>query len=299
MRALLLPFPGDEARTARIAASLGAEIAVAEVRRFPDGESYVRIDTPCEGRDVVVVATMDRPDAKLPAVLFAASAARDHGARHVVLAAPYLAYMRQDARFRPGESVTAAIVARWLSDAFHAVVAVDPHLHRLDSLGELYRVPTVAVSAAPAIVTHLRATVTEPVLVGPDAESGRWVGIVAEQLGAPCVVLEKVRHGDRDVTIRGAEGAAMWRGRTPVLLDDIVSTGKTMIGAARVLADAGFAKAVVVGVHAVFVPGAYDELRRAPVARIVTCDTIAHPSNGIPIDELLASGIGEALARLA
>jgi ribose-phosphate pyrophosphokinase len=299
MSVLLVALPGNEARTARLAARLSAEVATAEFRRFPDGETYVRIDTPASGRTVVVVASLDRPDEKLPAVLFAASAARECGARRVVLTAPYLAYMRQDARFRPGEAVTAGVVARWLSAAFDAIVAVDPHLHRVGSLGELYRVPTVAVSAASAVADHLRASVERPVIVGPDAESGRWVGAVAASLDAPCVVLEKVRRGDRDVLIGGADGAAMWKSRTPVLLDDIVSTGRTMIGAARLLEEAGFAPAVCVGVHAVFAPGAYDELRRAHVARVVTCDTIEHPSNGISLDELLARGVEDALARIA
>lgn len=298
MSRLLLALPGNDARAVRLAALLGAEIATTEFRRFPDGETYVRLDTPAAGRTVVVVASLDRPDEKLPALLFAASAAREHGARRVVLAAPYLAYMRQDARFRPGEAVTAGVVARWLSTAFDAIVAVDPHLHRVGSLDELYGVPTVAVSAAAAIADHVRASVPNPVVVGPDAESGRWVGAVAQSLGAPCVVLEKVRRGDRDVTIGGADGAAMWRSRTPVLLDDIVSTGKTMIGAARLLEATGFAPAVCVGVHAVFAPGAYDELRRAHVARVVTCDTIAHPSNGISLDAAVARGIEDALARV-
>ena len=298
MSVLLVALPGSEARAARLATRLAAEVAAAEFRRFPDGETYVRLDTPATGRTVVVVASLDRPDDKLPALLFAASAAREHGARRVVLAAPYLAYMRQDARFRPGEAVTARVVARWLSAAFDAVVAVDPHLHRVDSLGELYGVPTVAVSAASAIAAYIRETVERPVVVGPDAESGRWVGAVAESLGAPCVVLEKVRRGDRDVTIRGIDGAALWKSRTPVLLDDIVSTGRTMIGAAGLLEQAGFAPAVCIGVHAVFAPDAYDDLRRARVDRVVTCDTIEHPSNAIALDALVARGLEAALARI-
>lgn len=299
MSVLLVALPGNEARAAGLSARLSAEVATTEFRRFPDGEAYVRLDTPTAGRTVVVVAALDRPDEKLPSLLFAASAAREGGARRVALVAPYLAYMRQDARFRPGEAVTAGVVARWLSGAFDAIVAVDPHLHRVGSLAELYGVPTIAVSAADAIAAHVRATVPQPVVVGPDAESGRWVGAVADRLGAPCVVLEKVRRGDRDVTIRGADGAAMWKARTPVLLDDIVSTGRTMLGAARLLEETGFPPAVCVGVHAVFAAGAYDELRRAHVARVVTCDTIAHPSNGISLDEPLARGVEAALARLA
>ena len=244
MPILLVPLPGNEARARRLATSLAAEVAEVEIRRFPDAESYARLDTDARGAVVVVVASLDRPDEKIAPLLFAAAAARERGAKRVVLAAPYLAYMRQDASFRPGEAVTARVFASWISGAFDAVVAVDPHLHRLESLDELYRVPAIAVSAAPAIAAFVRAHVASPLIVGPDAESGRWVGAVAEAIGCPAVVLEKTRHGDRDVSIGGAEGIGMWRGRVPVLLDDIVSTGRTMIGAARVLEAAGFARAI-------------------------------------------------------
>lgn len=298
MSLLLLPLPGSEALASRLGALLEAERADTELRRFPDGESYARVDTDAAGRVVVVVGSLDGPDLKLAPLLFAAAAARARGASRVILAAPYLAYMRQDASFRPGEAVTARVFARLLSTTFDAVVAVDPHLHRLHSLDELYDVPTEAVSAAPAIVEYLRRTVEDPVLVGPDAESGRWVGAVAEALGAPSIVFEKIRRGDRDVSIGGADGASMWRARTPVLIDDIISTGRTMIGAANVLAAAGFRPAVCVGIHAVLVPGAYEELRSAPISRIATSDTIAHPSNEFSVDAPLAEGIRRVVARL-
>ncbi len=298
MSLLLLPLPGDEARASRLERLLGADRAPVAFRRFPDGETYARLDGDATGRVVVVVGSLCDPDSKLATLLFAAQAARDRGARKVVLAAPYLAYMRQDASFLPGEVVTSRVFAQLLSRAFDALVAVDPHLHRLESLDELYDIPTVAVSAAPAIIAYLRRTVPDPVIVGPDSESGRWVGAVADALGAPSLVFEKTRHGDRDVTIGGADGASMWKQRTPVLLDDIISTGRTMTGAANVLAAAGFSKAVCVGIHAVLVPGAYAELLRAPIARVATTDTIEHESNAIPVDALLADGIREAVSRL-
>ena len=293
---LFVPLPGEEARASRLAAALSAEVAQAVFRRFPDGESYVRLDSDATGRVVVVVASLDRPDEKIAPLLFAAAAARERGATRVVLVAPYLAYMRQDASFRAGEAVTARVFARLVSASFDSVVVVDPHLHRLASLDELYSVPTTAVSAAPAIAEHVRRTVPHPLLVGPDAESGRWVGAVAESLGAPCVVFEKTRQGDREVLIGGADGVEMWRGRTPVLLDDIISTGRTMIGAAEVLKRAGFAKAVAIGVHAVLVPGALEELLASHVERVVTCDTIPHPTNAIALDAPLAEAIARAAA---
>jgi len=299
MSLLLLPLPHESARAARLAPGLGADVAAVAFHRFPDGESYVRLDADATGRDVVVLSTMVRPDEKLAPLLFAAAAARERGARRVLLAAPYLAYMRQDASFRPGEAVTARVVAKALSGAFDAVVTIDPHLHRVASLGELYAVPTIAVSAAPSIAEFVGRTVSSPLLVGPDAESGRWVGAVAERLGAPCVVFEKTRQGDREVSIGGSAGIGLWRGRTPVLVDDIISTGRTMIGAASLLQREGFAKALVIGVHAVLGPRARDELAAAHVERVVTCDTIEDPTNAIPLDAVLVEGVLAAVARSA
>lgn len=296
MSHLLLPLPHEAARARRLAPRLGAEVAAVTFRKFPDGESYVRLDSDATGRVVVVLSTLSSPDEKLTSLVFAAAAARERGAARVVLAAPYLSYMRQDASFQVGEAVTARVFARLICGTFDAVVAVDPHLHRLASLDELYSIPTTAVSAAPSIAEHIRRTVRDPLLVGPDAESGRWVGAVADALGAPCVVFEKTRHGDRDVVIGGSDGVEMWRGRTPVLLDDIISTGRTMIGAAEVLKRAGFAKAVAIGVHAVLVPGALDELLASHVDRVVTCDTIAHPTNAICLDEPLSDAVLRAAA---
>ena len=165
-------------------------------------------------------------------LLFAAATARELGASRVGLVAPYLAYMRQDRRFKPGEAVTSRQVARLLSDAFDWLVTVDPHLHRYSSLADIYSIPTHVVHAAPLIAEWIKANVTNPLIIGPDSESEQWVAAVASDVGAPYSVLEKVRHGDRDVEIR-LKDLEQWKGRTPVLVDDIISTGRTMIEAVR------------------------------------------------------------------
>ncbi|HIC81255.1 MAG TPA: hypothetical protein EYP07_09865, partial [Kiloniellaceae bacterium] len=116
-------------------------------RRFPDGESYVRIDDDCAGLPVAIYVQLDRPDAKLPGLLFAAAQLRQMGATQVGLVAPYLPYLRHDERFRPGEALSSRIFAGWLEQHFDWPVTVDPHLHRYSDLKELYSIPAQTLSA--------------------------------------------------------------------------------------------------------------------------------------------------------
>ena len=293
MRPLLLVLQGNEAIATALAPELSAETEQASVRRFPDGETYVRIETPVAGRSVVLVCTLSRPDDKVLPLLFLAAAARELGAARVGLVAPYLAYMRQDRRFQPGEGVTSKYFADLLSSTVDWLVTVDPHLHRRASLQEIYSIPTSVVSAAPTISQWIGSEIQRPVLVGPDAESLQWVRAVAEGAGAPFTVLEKVRRGDRDVEV-SVPHVDRWQDHTPVLVDDIISTARTMLATIDHLRLASLPPPVCVGVHAVFAEGSYEELRSRGAARVVTCNTIPHASNAIDVLPQIA-----AAARLA
>jgi ribose-phosphate pyrophosphokinase len=211
---LLLAMPGNETLAGKLAAQLGWDLERIETRPFPDGETYLRLPTNPEGRDVAMACTLDRPNDKLLSLLFAAATARELKARRVGLVCPYLAYMRQDRRFKPGEAVTSRQVASLLSDAFDWLVTVDPHLHRYGSLGDIYSIPTRVIHAAPLVARWIAANVADPLIVGPDSESEQWVAAVAKDAAAPHAVLEKKRLGDRKVEIRLGD-LHRWKGRTP------------------------------------------------------------------------------------
>lgn len=297
MKPVLLALPGNEALTHILALRLDADIGQLCVRRFPDGETYLRIESELTGRPIIVVATLDRPDEKLLPLLFLSSTAREMGAVSVGLVAPYLAYMRQDQRFLPGEAVSSVVFARCLSGAVDWLVTVDPHLHRRSSLGEIYTIPSKVLHAAPLVAAWTREFVSSPLLIGPDAESEQWVAAVAKAAGAPYVVLQKIRRGDHEVEV-SVPDVARWHACTPVLVDDIISTARTMIETVGHLRRAGLAAPVCIGVHAVFADGAYQALQGAGVARVLTCNSIAHTSNVIDLGELLATGVQAMLASL-
>ena len=128
MSAIVYPLPGNEVVAHSLAAEIDGEIGKLVVRRFPDGESYFRYETPIDGREVILVASLDRPDEKVLPVIFAAGTAKELGASKVGLVAPYLAYMRQDKRFNPGEAVSSIYFAKVLSSWIDWLVTIDPHL---------------------------------------------------------------------------------------------------------------------------------------------------------------------------
>jgi ribose-phosphate pyrophosphokinase len=289
---VLIAVPGGEAHADRLGTRLGFEVLVPELRQFPDGELCVRIDRDSLDGDAVIVGNLHGDN--FLRIAFLAGTARDLGAARVGLVAPYLAYMRQDSRFRRGEGVTAAYFGRLVSSTVDWLVTVDPHLHRYHSLDGVYSIPTTIARSAPAIARWIAAEVEHPVLVGPDAESAQWVSAVAAQCDAPYLILEKTRRGDRDVSITAPDGP--WNGHTPVVIDDIVSTGRTMMEATRQLRAAGSAPPMCVAIHAVFADAVHDELLAAGARGIITCNTIAHGSNGICIADPLADAIRARLA---
>lgn len=290
MNFMVFAIPGHEALGAALAKALDAPRGEMTIRSFPDGETYVRGETPCDGVDAILAANLFHPDPQLLTVIYSVRAIRLLGARRVVLVTPYLPYMRQDARFQPGEVVTSRIFAGLLSQVVDGLVTIDPHLHRYTSLEEIYSIPTRVEHAAPRVAAWIRENIDRPVIVGPDSESEQWVSEVAAMAGAPFIVLTKKRHGDRDVEI-SVPPLEPWREHTPVLVDDIISTARTMIETIAHLRKAGYSNQVCVGVHAVFADDAFEGLQKAGAADIVTCNTIAHPSNRVDLTDVLAQGL--------
>jgi ribose-phosphate pyrophosphokinase len=298
MTPVVIAMPGNELLADHLATQLVLERVSVQVRRFPDGESYVRVEASVENRQAVIVCTLDHPDDKLVALLLLACAVREAGASRVGLVAPYLAYMRQDKRFKPGETISAQHVANWISDHFDWLVTVDPHLHRIADLSQIYRIPTRVVHAADSVARWLQSQVQQPLLIGPDEESAQWVSDIAQRADAPYIVLTKQRRGDRDVDV-SAPDVARWRSHTSVLVDDIVSTARTMIETVGHLRQAGLAAPVCVAVHAVFAQTAFDDLRTSGAASIVSCDTIRHPSNRITLAPAISAAVAELLVSLS
>ncbi len=280
----------------RLAEALDRPFSAVDHRRFPDGESLVRVDPRAE--TAILYRSLDRPNEKLVELMLAASALRDAGAGRLVLVAPYLCYMRQDCAFRPGEAVSQRVVCGFLDGLFDAVLTVDPHLHRTARLQSLFATArAVALTAGPALSGELRGSAVpdDAILVGPDRESRQWVQAVADPLGLEVMVGEKTRSGDREVRVEidRAERAA---GRPVILVDDIVASGDSLIECAGQLARAGAGPIEAIFVHALYGPAEAEAMRSAGITRLRSTDSVSHPSNAVPLAPLLAAALGEALA---
>jgi ribose-phosphate pyrophosphokinase len=203
-----------------------------------------------------------------------------------VLVAPYLAYMRQDRVFRSGEGVSQQVVGGLLGAAFDEVLTIEAHLHRIRTLDEVIPCRARSISAAPVIADWCRRRRSDALLVGPDAESEPWVRAVAERSDLPWIVCEKQRHGDREVEITLPELPTP--SEHAIVVDDIASSGATLAALTRALHARGIPRVEAVVAHAIFGPGAEERLRSAGLAKILSTDTLPHPSNAISVADLLA-----------
>ncbi|TAH40104.1 MAG: ribose-phosphate pyrophosphokinase [Bacteroidetes bacterium] len=289
MKTILFALPGNEKLTDTLTKHLNAERGESTIRNFPDGESYIQIRSEVKNKRVVLVCTLNDPDTKFLPLYFFSKTAKDLGADCTCLIAPYLAYMRQDKRFQPGEAITSKYFGELISHFSETLVTVDPHLHRRSNLTEIYSIPSQVVHAADHISNWINQHVHNPVLVGPDSESEQWVSEVAKNAMAPFIVLQKIRHGDKDVEVSIPQ-VQEFKNCTPVLVDDIISTARTMIETVRHLNSLKMKAPICIGVHAVFSGNAYKELSNSGVKDIITCNTIPHESNQIDISNLLLEG---------
>lgn len=291
--AIFFAMPGNERLAGDLARLTAGELGELDVRPFPDGESYVRILSDVRGEQVFIACTLARPDDKFLPLAFAASTLSDLGAARVELIAPYLAYMRQDRIFHSGEALTSRLFAQVLQRSFDGLVTADPHLHRRASLDEVYDIPSTVVSAAPLFADWITTHVEEAFIVGPDAESSQWVESLAKLAGVPWTVFAKERRGDRKVSIK-APNLEAFRGRVPVIVDDIISSGATMRKALRILGDGGFPPATCLVVHSLCSTQVARAIRDRSAAFLAS-DSVPNPDAAFE----LAGPIADALATNA
>ncbi len=291
MTSAIYGFSESATQAAALAQTLGIACDAIAVRQFPDGESLVRV--PERTAPVAIVyRSLDRPNDKLVELMLAAAALRAGGARQVVLVAPYMAYMRQDMAFNPGEAVSQQIVGRFVAAHFDALVTVDPHLHRTPTLDAI--VPGrqgVAVSAAGTLADMLRADVPpDAILVGPDSESRPWVESLAQPLGLDVMIGVKERLGDRDVALT-LPGIARVCGRPVVLVDDMISSGGTLLNCAAQLQGAGARGIEAVTTHCLASDADLARLLAGGITRVRATDTVPGPVAVASIAGALASAL--------
>jgi len=286
---LLLAFDDEQAQAEALAAALGVPMALVQRHHFPDGETKLRLP-PQLPDEVLLLRGLHRPNEKLVELLITAPAARALGARRIVLVSPYLAYMRQDMAFTPGEAVSQRHIATLLAAHVDGLITVDPHLHRIASLDEVMPgCPSRVLSAAPLLGEWVARQVPGALLLGPDEEALQWVAAAGQAFGLDHAVCHKQRFGDRDVRV--ALPDLPLAGRAVVLMDDVASTGRTLVEAATAALAAGAASVDVAVTHGLFVGDALAQLRAAGVRHVWSSDAVPHATAVVPITPLLAGAV--------
>ncbi len=268
---------GGSASTAlaeRISRELGnAPFGIPFTKRFPDGELYLRVGGRLEGDDVVVVQST-RTDADLIELLLLEDAVREAGARRTFVVVPYLGYARQDRRFFPGEPVSARALSRHVELDADAVVTVD--LHSSQTLTH-FRKPAFEASGIPALGRLLRERPVD-LLVSPDKGGIDRTKRMAQLLDRPWMALDKRRIDSDHVELSlPAGGGPSLAGKAVVLLDDVITTGGTIVEASRLLKRHGVGRVTAACTHGLFLRDAFERIK-AVTDEILSTDTLLNPA---------------------
>ncbi|HYS08602.1 MAG TPA: ribose-phosphate pyrophosphokinase [Myxococcales bacterium] len=298
MSLVILAGTGNPPLAAAIAGALGLRPGAATVDRFPDGELRVEVHEDVKDKDVVLVQSMGPPsDRALLELVFLADAVRRLGAKSVTAAVPYLAYARQDSSAKTRGPLGARVVAELLQICgIQRLVALDLHSQAVEAS---FDVPVEHVSAIPLLADELASrTAPGSVVVSPDLGGVARAEAYARRLQLPVAVVRKTRLSGSDVSAGAVMGNV--RGLSPIVVDDVISTGATIEAAVRALQAAGCSGDVTVAAtHGLLVGGAIDRLGRLSLRRLLTTDSLPPPAEGapFPIERVSVAGLmAKALA---
>src|SRR2546425_12021876 len=295
---LILGGSASQPLAEKVAKELGQEAGQLEVKRFPDGEKYLRIHDNVKAQDVVAIQSLYRtPDENIFELLLLTDTLRDLGARSITAVVPYLAYARQDSRFYPGEAVSSASVARLLESAgTTSFFTIDCHLHRLGDVAKVFKIPAHNLTAMHELGKYAREHFNprNPIVIGPDEEAEQWATVVAKELDSEHVAFRKVRVRKEGMTSSKVEvdaGDVELEGRDVVFADDIISTGGTIAESARACTKKGAKRIFALCTHPVLAEGALERMKNAGVRRVIGTDTIPSNVSKVTVAPVIAEGI--------
>ena len=237
----------------RIAKKLKVKHSKLFVDKFPDGELYIKFNSNVKGQNVVLVQSFfgDIQD-QLVEILFAAETAKDLGAKKVILASGFFPYFRQDKRFKSGECISIKAVAGLIDAFFDGVMIVDPHLHRKRDLHHVFTIKTARLSANNKISAYIKSKIKDPVLIGPDVESYKWAKKVGDKIGVKSYIYKKKRYSAHHVKVKLNRKIDL-KGRNVVIVDDMISTGHTMLETVKNLEKMKPKSITCICVHGIFI----------------------------------------------
>jgi len=290
MKTIVVGGSNSQKLAQHVARRIKARYSALSVDHFPDGELRVRFTDEVKGMHVVIIdSLMPQPNETLMELVFAIHTAKGLGASKVTAVAPYLAYMRQDKRFHPGECISAHVMAKLLSAADH-VIAIDPHLHRIRKLQQIFACKATSLTADPVFADYIHKTHPKAIIIGPDWESSQWAKAIADRIRQESIILSKKRYSATKVRTIIHGDPKHFKGRDVVIVDDIISTGNTMIEPIKQLKKFGAKKITCITVHGVFTKSALQRLKKLG-AHVISTNTIQNPVSKIDIAPLIADAL--------
>ena len=284
-----------------VVVEMGMRLGACSVERFPDGELSVRLDEPVRGREVFIIQPTSPPvNDHLIELLAFADACRRASAAHITAVMPYFGYSRADKRHGRREPITASMVAGLLQGVgVNHIVTIDLHAPQIEGF---FHIPVDSLTAAPVMVEALRPGMpAETVVVSPDAGAVRMATEYARLLGAPVAVLHKERSSGVETRVTRLVGDV--RDRPCLIIDDMISTGGTIVESFDALLEAGARPEITVAAtHGLLLSGAREKLTRPETRQVFVTDTVAPPAHDWPqlrvvsIAPLIASAIRRFLA---
>lgn len=278
---------------AGVAAELGVEPGKCILETFPDHELRVEILEAVEGRQVFILQPTGPPASEhFMELALMADACRRAGALRVIAVVPYFGYARQDRRTRPGEPVGARLMAELMESRVDRIVTVDLHTPSVEGF---FRIPVEHLSAIPLLADALRPALSDSsVLVAPDLGAVKMARRYAEFLGLPIACVHKSRLSGSEVRVREVAGEVA--GRSPILVDDMITTGGTLKSAMEALLEKGcLPRFTIAATHGLLVGNAAHQLASFPLSTVFLTDSL--PGAGFGSLPVSLVGLKKTLAQ--
>ena len=275
-------------KTARI---LDIDLIRTEVKKFPDGETYVRIPTSVEGKKIAVIQSMAQyPNENLIEYFLTVNTLKDLGAKEVIGVIPYFAYARQDERFKEGEAISLKIIAQLIEKSgTDAVITVDMHRHRVFDMSDIFSIPVTDLSAVGELTKYMSKyyKMENPAVIGPDAESEAWAKIAARILNTDYYILSKQRFSGTEVKVSIKDKLNV-ENRDVFIVDDIISTGGTIVNAMEILKEHGAKDIYVACTHPILVMHALARIYEKGAKVVIGTDTVNSPISFVSVAPVIA-----------
>ena len=275
----------------KVAKQTAYPVGYIQIEKLPDGEKYVRLSSNVRDRDVFLFNSFARnPDEMIVETIFLIETIAEYGARSINCVFPYFPYSRQDKRFIKGEALSLKIVSKMFKNlSIDKMYVFDFHMHRIDNLTKLFGCDVINLTAMRKLANYSKNFSDELIVVAPDEEAIQWAKTFAEEINSEYLHLKKIRVDAENVIISSPPPDV--KGKDVIIVDDMISTGGTVIQALRVLKQGGCNRVFVACTHAILAGDALKRMLEAGVEDLVASDTILSPISHVTVSDLIANEI--------